>query len=36
MSQFWGFPGADDLAILVIGGFSAACLICASLFVRNY
>ena len=36
MSQFWGFPYADDLAILVIGGLSAACLICARLFVRNY
>jgi len=36
MSQFWGFPYADDLAILVIGGLSLACLVCAGLFVRNY
>jgi hypothetical protein len=36
MSQFWGFPDADILAILVIGGLSAACLVCARLFVKNY
>jgi hypothetical protein len=36
MSRFWGFPGADDLAILVISGLSAACLFCALAFVRKY
>ena len=36
MSPFWGFPGADTLAILIIGGLSAACLVCAKLFVKGY
>jgi hypothetical protein len=36
MSEFWGYAGADWLAIVVIGGASLACLICARLFVKNY
>jgi hypothetical protein len=36
MSEFWGYPYADVLAVLVIGGFSAACLFCARVFVKNY
>ncbi|CAG0956711.1 hypothetical protein MTYP_00500 [Methylophilaceae bacterium] len=36
MSEFWGYAGADILAILVIGGASLACLISARIFVRNY
>lgn len=36
MSEFWGYAGADVLAILVIGGASLICLLCARLFVKNY
>jgi hypothetical protein len=36
MSNFWGYAGADTLAILVIGGVSFLCLICARVFVQNY
>lgn len=36
MSTFWGYAGADWLAILVIGGASLLCLVCARLFVKNY
>jgi hypothetical protein len=36
MSEFWGYPYADVLAVIVIGGFSAACLWCARKFVRDY
>ncbi len=36
MSSFWGYAGADTLAILVIGGVSLACLICARIFVNSY
>jgi hypothetical protein len=36
MSDFWGYAGADTLAILAIGGFSLLCLICARLFVSHY
>lgn len=36
MNTFWGYAGADLLAILVIGVASAACLASARLFVRNY
>jgi hypothetical protein len=36
MSNFWGYAGADTLAILVIGGVSFICLICARIFVSNY
>lgn len=36
MSEFWGYPYADVLAVVVIGGLSAVCLLCARLFVRNY
>ncbi len=36
MSEFWGYAGADLLAILVIGGASLACLISARMFVKSY
>ncbi len=36
MSNFWGYAGADTLAIFVIGGVSFICLICARMFVKNY
>lgn len=36
MSEFWAYAGADILAIIVIGGLSLACLICARLFVERY
>ncbi|MEY3884573.1 MAG: hypothetical protein RIS87_348 [Pseudomonadota bacterium] len=36
MSAFWGYAGADTLAILVIGGFSLVCLLCARIFVNSY
>lgn len=36
MSEFWGYAGADTLAILVIGGVSIICLICARVFVSKY
>jgi hypothetical protein len=36
MSYFWGYDGADMLAIVVIGGISFICLICARIFVKNY
>jgi hypothetical protein len=36
MSHFWGYTGAGELAILVIGGVSLACLISAWIFVKNY
>ncbi len=36
MSSFWGYPGADLLAILIIGGASLICLICARKFVSHY
>jgi hypothetical protein len=36
MSEFWGYAGADWLAIIIIGGATAACLACALLFVRRY
>jgi hypothetical protein len=36
MSAFWGYASADTFAILVIGGASALCLICARLFLTNY
>lgn len=36
MSEFWGYAGADILAIVVIGGVSLICLICAKIFVTNY
>jgi hypothetical protein len=35
MSEFWGYGGADILAILVIGGASLGCLVCAWLFVST-
>lgn len=36
MTEFWGYPGAELLAILVISGASLACLICARIFVSQY
>jgi type IV secretory pathway VirB2 component (pilin) len=36
MSQFWGFPGADRLAIVAIIALCAACMFCARLFAREY
>lgn len=36
MSAFWGYAGADWIAIVVIGGASAICLACALLFVKKY
>lgn len=36
MNEFWGYPAADVLAILIIGGLSATCLVCAWLFIKNY
>jgi len=36
MSEFWGYPYADVLAVVVIGAFSAVCLVCARLFVSRY
>lgn len=36
MTAFWGYAGADLLAIGIIGGLSVICLICGVLFVRNY
>lgn len=36
MSAFWGYAGADVLAIVVIGGASAICLACAIAFVKGY
>jgi hypothetical protein len=35
MSSFWGYAGADELAIWVIAGLSLASLVCARLFVRG-
>ena len=36
MTEFWGYAGADVLAIATIVGVSLACLISARLFVKNY
>jgi predicted HNH restriction endonuclease len=36
MSEFWGYAGADILAVLVIASLSLTCLVCARLFVKNY
>jgi len=36
MSEFWGYPYADMLAVIVIGAFSAVCLFSARVFVKNY
>jgi len=36
MNEFWGYPGADVLSIVIIGGLSVACLISAWLYVKNY
>ena len=36
MNAFWGYPCADMLALAVIGGLSAASLLCARLYVKHY
>jgi hypothetical protein len=36
VSAFWGYPYADLLALAVIGGLSAACLLCARLYVKAH
>lgn len=36
MTEFWGYAGADTLAIIIIGGASFICLISAYMFVKNY
>lgn len=36
MSGFWGYLGADTIAIIVIGSMSFVCLLCAIKFVSNY
>jgi len=36
MTEFWGYPGADILAIIVISLASLACLISARVFVSRY
>jgi len=36
MSTFWGYAGADVVAILIIGTASLICLICARKFVSQY
>jgi hypothetical protein len=36
MSEFWGYPYADWLAVFVIAGCSALCLWCARRYVKNY
>lgn len=35
MNQFWGYAGADVLAVIVLGGLSILCLVCARLFVSD-
>ncbi len=35
MSEFWGYPGADILAILVIVGVGGACLYQARTWVKK-
>jgi hypothetical protein len=36
MSEFWGYPYADVLALVIIGTLSIACLVCARFYVQNY
>lgn len=36
MNEFWGYPAADVLSIVIISGLSAVCLFCAWLYVKNY
>jgi L-lysine 2,3-aminomutase len=36
MSEFWGYPNADILAVIIIGTCSAVCLYCARRFVSRY
>ena len=35
-NTFWGYPGADILAIIIISAASLAYLISARSFVKNY
>lgn len=35
MDGFWGYPGADVLALVAIGALSAVCLVCARRFVTG-
>ena len=35
MSDFWGFPGADILALIVITGLAIACLYQARRFATK-
>lgn len=35
-NAFWGYAGADVLAIVIISAGSVACLVSAWLFVKNY
>ncbi len=36
MSHFWGYAGADILAVATISVLSALCLVCAVLFIKDY
>lgn len=36
MSEFWGYPYADVLALVIIGALSIGCLVCARLYIKNY
>lgn len=36
MNTFWGYAGADILAMVVVAAASLACLISARLFVSRY
>jgi len=35
MDAFWGYAGADHLAVAIIGGLSFCCLVSARLFVAR-
>ncbi len=35
MSEFWGFPGADILAIVIISLLCVACLYLARVWVKK-
>ncbi len=36
MTAVWGYPGADWLAIVLLGAICAACLACARYFVTRF
>ncbi|KKN59750.1 hypothetical protein LCGC14_0539050 [marine sediment metagenome] len=36
MSEFWGYPYADVLALVIISALSLGSLICAWIYVKNY